>query len=90
MCIRDRRKTSSAFGSVSSTIAAATDGRSAAGNSILRSKRWRIVRSLRRAPGAARDFLAGLNVLSIVVEVPRARLKGAGSGKIALWCTTSK
>ena len=43
-----------------------------------------------RAPGAAKDFLVGFNVLSIVVEVPRALLKGSGSGKIGVWCTTSK
>lgn len=40
-----------------------------------------------RAPGAAKDFLAGLNVLSIVVELPKSQL---GTGKIGLWCTTSK
>jgi len=43
-----------------------------------------------RAPGAAQDFLVGLNVLSIVVELPKSQLIGAGSGKIALWCTTSR
>jgi hypothetical protein len=43
-----------------------------------------------RAPGVAQDFLKGFNVLSIVVEVPRSQLRGAGDGKISLWCTTSK
>jgi hypothetical protein len=43
-----------------------------------------------RPAGQAKDFLAGLNVLAIVVEVPRAQLRGAGSGKIGVWCTTSK
>lgn len=43
-----------------------------------------------RAPGAAHDFLYNLNVLAVVVEVPKASLKGAGNGKIAVWCTTSK
>jgi hypothetical protein len=39
---------------------------------------------------AASDGLAGFNVLSIVVELPRAMLVGNGSGKIGVWCTTSK
>lgn len=43
-----------------------------------------------RAPGVAQDFLKGFNVLSIVVELPKSRLKGSVDGKIALWCTTSK
>ena len=43
-----------------------------------------------RAPGVAQDFLANFNVLAIVVEVPRAKLRGPGNGKIAVWCTTSK
>jgi len=41
-----------------------------------------------RTPGV--DFLAGLNVLSIVVELPKSQLIGAGSGKIGVWCTTSR
>lgn len=43
-----------------------------------------------RSPGAAKDFLKGLNVLSIVVELPKSQLIGTGSGKIGVWCTTSK
>ena len=43
-----------------------------------------------RAPGAAKDFLAGYNVLSIVVELPKSMLRGTANGKIAVWCTTSK
>ena len=39
-----------------------------------------------RPPGQARDYLAGLNVLSIAVEMPRAAL---GGGVIRLWATTS-
>ena len=35
---------------------------------------------------ASHDFLAGYNLLSIVVDLPRASL---GGGKIGLWCTTS-
>ena len=37
-------------------------------------------------PGQAQDFLADLNVLSVVVELPRASL---GGGVIRLWETTS-
>jgi hypothetical protein len=43
-----------------------------------------------RAPGQAQDFLRGLNVLSIVVELPKSMLRGATTSKIGLWCTTSK
>jgi Domain of unknown function (DUF4331) len=39
-----------------------------------------------RPPGLAQDFLADLNVLSVVVELPRASL---GGGIIRLWETTS-
>jgi hypothetical protein len=39
-----------------------------------------------RSAGQARDYLANLNVLSIVVEMPRAAL---GGGAIRLWATTS-
>lgn len=39
--------------------------------------------------GPPQDFLAGLNVLSIVVEMPKSMLRGAGSGNIRVWCTTS-
>lgn len=39
---------------------------------------------------AASDFLAGFNVLSIVIELPKTQLVGSGSGKIGVWCTTSK
>lgn len=39
-----------------------------------------------RPPGEAQDFLAGLNVLGVVVELPRAAL---GGGVIRMWCTVS-
>src|SRR4029077_18449747 len=39
-----------------------------------------------RPPGQARDYLAELNCLSIVVELPRASL---GGGVIRVWETTS-
>jgi hypothetical protein len=42
-------------------------------------------------PGEASDFLAGLNCLSIIVELPRAALAAPGKppGVIRLWETTS-
>ena len=43
-----------------------------------------------RAPGQAKDFLIGFNLLAIVVEVPKSQLIGNGNGNIGLWCTTSK
>jgi hypothetical protein len=44
------------------------------------------------APGVATDTLKGYNVLTIVLEMPRTMLTngGDGTGKIRLWCTTSK
>jgi hypothetical protein len=39
-----------------------------------------------RPPGQAKDYLIDLNVMSIVVEMPRNQL---GGGKIHLWTTTS-
>ena len=42
-----------------------------------------------RAQGVATDFLAGLNVLAIVVEVPKTMLTTGGDGKIRVWCTTN-
>ncbi len=45
-----------------------------------------------RPPGEAKDFLAGFNVLSIVVELPRTLLKDPASGavgKIGVWETAS-
>ena len=43
-------------------------------------------------PGVATDTLKGYNLLTIVLEMPRTMLTngGDGSGKIRLWCTTSK
>ncbi len=37
----------------------------------------------------ASDFLAGYNVLSIIIELPKSQLVGSGNGKIGVWCTTS-
>jgi hypothetical protein len=38
--------------------------------------------------GTATDTLRGFNVLSIVVEMPRALLRGSSGSKIAFWTTT--
>lgn len=43
-----------------------------------------------RPVGQAADFLKGLNVLSIVVEMPKSQLMGGNNGKINVWCTTSR
>ncbi len=43
-----------------------------------------------RPAGQARDYLAGLNCLSVVVEMPKSMLTTpGGNGKIRVWCTTS-
>ena len=36
------------------------------------------------------DFFAGLNVLSVVVEVPKTLLNAPSSGKISIWAQTKK
>ena len=43
-----------------------------------------------RPKGQAQDFLKGLNVLSIVVELPKSMVRGSSNGKIGVWCTTSR
>jgi hypothetical protein len=43
-----------------------------------------------RAPGIAKDFLIGFNLLAIVVELPKSQVRGTTSGKINVWCTTSR
>jgi hypothetical protein len=41
--------------------------------------------------GCATDFLAGLNALAIVVELPESQLtRGQGNGSIGIWATVSK
>jgi hypothetical protein len=42
-----------------------------------------------RSAGQAQDFLKGLNVLAIVVELPKSQLIGTNGSKINVWCTTS-
>jgi hypothetical protein len=43
-----------------------------------------------RAPGVATDYLAGLNCLALVVELPASMLTGSGIGRIGIWATTSR
>ena len=43
-----------------------------------------------RPAGQAVDFLAGFNVLSIVIELPTAMLTSGGNSKIGLWGTISR
>ncbi len=43
-----------------------------------------------RAPGAAVNYVAGFNVLSIVVELPSAMLENGAPGKIGIWGTISR
>lgn len=40
-------------------------------------------------PATASDTLKGLNVLTLVVELPKATLTSGGTSKIAYWVTTS-
>jgi hypothetical protein len=43
-----------------------------------------------RPVGQAVDFLAGFNVLSIVIEMPTATLTAGGTAKLGLWGTISR
>ena len=43
-----------------------------------------------RAPGAAVDYLAGVNALAIVLEVPKALLTAGGNPRIGIWGTISR
>ena len=48
-----------------------------------------------RSPGSAVDILGGsggmpFNVMSIVIELPKAQLRGAASDKIGIWGTISR
>lgn len=43
-----------------------------------------------RPAGSAVDFLAGFNVLSIVIELPTSMLTAGGNSKIGLWGTISR
>jgi len=41
-----------------------------------------------RDPGV--DYVAGFNVLSIVIELPTAQLTAGGNAKIGVWGTISR
>lgn len=43
-----------------------------------------------RAPGAALDYLAGVNALAIVLELPKTRLTAGGNARIGIWGTISR
>lgn len=43
-----------------------------------------------RAPGAAVDYLAGVNALAIVLEMPAALLTAGGNARIGIWGTISR
>jgi len=43
-----------------------------------------------RDPGAARNYVAGFNVLSIVIELPRNQLEAAAPGRLGVWATISR
>jgi hypothetical protein len=43
-----------------------------------------------RAPGVAVDYLAGVNALAIVLELPKAQLRAGGTARIGIWGTISR
>ena len=43
-----------------------------------------------RPPGQAVDFVAGINDLAIVVELPNAMLEGGAPGRLGIWGTISQ
>ena len=43
-----------------------------------------------RAPGAAVDYLAGVNALAIVLEMPKAILTAGGNARLGIWGTISR
>ncbi len=43
-----------------------------------------------RAPGAAQNYVAGFNVLSLVIELPESRLTAGGNAKVGIWGTISR
>ncbi len=40
--------------------------------------------------GCARDFLAGLNALAVIIELPESEITGQGSDQIGVWATVSR
>lgn len=43
-----------------------------------------------RLAGQAHNYIAGYNVLSIAIEMPKSMLEGAAAGKLGLWATISR
>lgn len=43
-----------------------------------------------RAPGSAVNYVAGFNVLSIVIELPSSLLEAGAPGKLGIWGTLSR
>jgi len=43
-----------------------------------------------RGPGDAQDYLAGLNCLAIVVEMPASMLTAGGTSRLGIWGTVSR
>jgi len=43
-----------------------------------------------RPAGQAQNYIAGYNVLSIAIEMPKAMLEGSAPGKLGLWATISR
>lgn len=43
-----------------------------------------------RAPGSALNYVAGFNVLSLVIELPESQLTAGGNPKIGIWGTISR
>lgn len=43
-----------------------------------------------RAPGTAVDYLAGVNTLAIVLELPQTQLAAGGNARIGVWGTISR
>ena len=43
-----------------------------------------------RAPGQAQNYLAGFNVLSLVIELPESQLTAGGNAKVGIWGTISR
>ncbi|MEO8029775.1 MAG: DUF4331 family protein [Gemmatimonadota bacterium] len=43
-----------------------------------------------RPAGEAHNYIAGYNVLSIAIEMPKSMLEGAAPGKLGMWATISR
>jgi hypothetical protein len=43
-----------------------------------------------RPAGSAVDYLAGINALAIVIELPESQLTAGGSSRLGIWATISR